>query len=125
MDGIYLDVLAPIQMCILKIVNSFLLRMAPYNFRILQFTRPEKRDSHRCIYVANDRYLIFWLDFYREKRRKLGGLTRSYGRACLLVDILCEDVGDSLVERFQVSTLFFRVSYQYSFYRDPDRDPAF
>lgn len=40
---------------------------------------------------------------YREKRRKLGGLTRSYGRAGLLVDILCDDVGDSLVERFQKS----------------------
>jgi hypothetical protein len=55
---------------------------------------------------------FFFLDFYREKRRKLGGLTRSYGRACLLVDILCEDVGDSLVERFQVSTHFLTVRLQ-------------
>jgi len=38
-----------------------------------------------------------FVESYRDKRRKLGG------RASLLVDILCEDVGNSLVQCFQVS----------------------
>ena len=38
---------------------------------------------------------------YRDKRTRLGGLQGHYGRPGLMVDILCEDIGDDLICNFQ------------------------
>ena len=38
---------------------------------------------------------------YRDKRRRLAGCTGPAGRPGLLVDILCEDIGEDLIKSFQ------------------------
>ena len=40
-------------------------------------------------------------DAYRVARRRMGQLPRTFGKPVLLVDLLCEDIGDSLIQAFQ------------------------
>ena len=40
-------------------------------------------------------------EMYRSRRRSMGQLSRNFGKPCLLVDLLCEDIGDDLIKCFQ------------------------
>ena len=57
--------------------------------------QPESQDSPVPISVLDHQY--------RDKRRQLARSQGHHGRPCLLVDILCQDIGDDLIKSFQKS----------------------